>query len=171
MALGAVTVSVQYMSFVNAIWSNSAAGVMAETEAGDFGFVAAFNTYGVSVEEPDTVTALDLGAAPTPGWYAFGGYPEYVAGEEVDASYGDWDGGTAFKAGVSYGGIEGLGLSAAYLLFSDTLSAVDVVAEYALGERLAFMAIYEAKSYEAAYKTANDVDDTTTVELKAAYRF
>lgn len=171
MTVGTVTVTVQYMTFANDIWSNSAAGLMAETSAGDFGFVAAFNSYGVTVDDQATATALGLGTAPAPAWYAWGGYPEFVSGEEVDASYGDWDGGTAVKAGVSYGGIEALGLNAAYVVYSDTVVAVDVTAEYAFSEALSATAIYETKTYEDDYKSANDVDDTTTVEFKAFYRF
>lgn len=171
MAFGPVTVTAQYMTFSSDIWSNTATGVMAEAEFGDIGLVAAMNSYGVTVDDQQVATYLNLGTAPAPAWYAWGGYPEFVAGEEVDASFADWDGGSSYMVGASYGGVENLGLSATYLSYSDTVSAVDLVAEYEVSEKISAMLIYEAKTYESDYKTANSVDDTTTTQVKAFYNF
>lgn len=164
MAFGPVTVTAQYMTFATSLWSNTATGLMAEAELdGGISLVAAMNSYAFNDD--------GIGGATAPAWYAWGGYPEFVAGEEVDASFGDWDGGSSFMVGASYGGVENLGLSATYLSYTDTVSAVDLVAEYEVSEEISAMLIYEAKTYEDDYKTANSVDDTTTTQVKAFYNF
>ncbi len=170
MAFGPVSVTAQYMSFATALWSNTATGVMAEVELeGGIGLVAAMNSY--SFTDDGLQSAAGAAIIAKPAWYAWGGYPEFVAGEEVDASFGDWDGGSASMVGASYGGVENLGLSATYLTYTDTVSAVDVVAEYSIDDAMSAVLIYETKTYEDAYKTAEGVDDTTTTEVKFFYTF
>jgi len=159
MAFGAVNVTAQYMSFATDLWSNTALGLMAEAEAGDFGFTLAANSFGFSDD--------GIGSMATPAWYAWGGYPEFVAGEEVDASMADWDGGTAAMASVGYNGVEKLGLSAGYYTYSDMVNAVDIVAEYEMSESLSGLVIYETKDFD----DATGEEETDTFELKLFYTF
>lgn len=159
MALDAVTLTAQYMTFATDLWSNSAMGLMGEAGMGDFSLTVAANSF--------SFTDNGIGGVMTPAWYAWGGYPEFVAGEEVDASMADWDGGTASMAAVGYEGIENLGLTLAYFSYSDAVSAVDAVAEYALNNSTTAQVIYETKDFEVA----TGEEDTDTLEVKLYYNF
>lgn len=163
--------SVQHMRYKNDVWMNTASGAMAEAAWGDISVTAAYNSYTVNVEKRSLADTLGLGDAPVPTWYAWGRYPEFVAGEEVDASFGDWDGGSAMMIGAGYSEVENLEVSAIYLSYTNTVEAVDVVADYAIDDAMSLTLIYEVKRYEGKYKTAEDVDDTTTAEAKFYYLF
>jgi hypothetical protein len=159
MAFEPVTVTAQYMTFATDLWRNTAMGVQIEAELeGGFGLVVAMNSY--------TFSDKGIGSATAPAWYAWGGYPEFVAGEEVDASFADWDGGTAYLTGMSYGGVEGLELGVMYLAYSDRVDAVDATVKYSFSEQFSALAIHETKTYDDS-----TVKDVTTTEVKLFYTF
>lgn len=163
-AVGSVTISVQHMRYKNDVWMNTASGLMAEAEWGDFALTGAYNAYSVAVEKQNLANTLGVGDAPVPTWYAWGRYPEFVAGEEVDASMADWDGGSAYMLSGSYGGFQDLSLTLSYLSYSDAVNAVDAVAEVVVSEAASMLFIYESKDFESE-------DDTATLEIKAFYTF
>ena len=132
--MGPVTLSAQYMTFGTDLWSNTASGLMAELSFGAFGISTAMNTY--------TFEDNGIGSMQTPLYYAWGGYPEYVAGEEVDASGADWDGGSSYMISMAYDEPGLLNASATYLSYSDVYNVVDVILGYE-GEHTHINMVYE----------------------------
>lgn len=161
---GGVSVTVQHMRYKNDVWMNTASGAMVETVLGDVALNAAVNGYTAVVDKRDMADTLGLGSAPVPTWYAWGRYPEFVAGEEVDASMADWDGGSAYMLSGTYEGIDKLALTLSYFSYSDAVDAADVVVEYTASEAVSFLLIHETKDFE-------NEEDTSTLELKAFYTF
>jgi len=157
-SFGSVNISAQYITYKTDLQSNSATGVMAEAGFGDVGVTVAMNSY--------SFTDDGIGSMAAPAYYAWGGYPEYVSGQEVDSSGADWDGGNSYMVGVSCGGVKDLGLSATYLSYSDSVNATDIVAEYSINEQALVMFIYETKKYDDKI-----TDDVNTMEAKAFYHF
>lgn len=156
---GAVNVTAQYVSYATDLQQNSTTGLMAEAELGDFGLVAAINNY--------SFTDDGVGAMAAPAYYSWGGYPEFVAGEEVDASDADWDGGSGTLIGASYNGVEHLELSLAYITYSDVKNVIDVVASYGIGEHIHLGAVYETVDVEDDEHDG----DQSVVKLHASYSF
>ncbi len=132
--MGPMTLSAQYITFDTEQWSNTAAGLMAEFSFGAFGMSAAANTY--------MFEDNGAGSVQTPLYYAWGGYPEYVAGEEVDASGADWDNGSSYMVSMAYDEPGFLNASATYLSYSDVYDVVDLIVGYE-GEHTHINMVYE----------------------------
>lgn len=167
MAFGDVNVAAQYISFATGLYSNSSVGVMADASFGDFGVMAAMNTY--SFTDDGLEDAAGAAIVGTPAYYGWGGYPEYAVADEVWANSADWDGGSSTKIGVSYSGIENLDLSVASVNFTGYAGIVDIIAGYTVNEQISAGLTYETVTYDQ--EDADENDGHTVLKFGASYAF
>ncbi len=183
-----VDIAAQYITMDNDIWMNMIMGARLSMEFDRLEVTVAMNSYTANIHDQTKLAALGLSTAHAPLWYAWGGKPEFVSGEEVDGRYANWgdasadtntstyvsekSGSTAYMLNLLYQSSDALSLSLGYLHYMDRVGVVQAMAEFGFGESVSLFILGEHKMYDKSYAEAAGIEETATiVEGKLGYFF